>query len=559
MTVTAGPIAGDRAELPVVVIGGGPVGLALAMELHHHGIGCAVIEPRTAVSAVRPRAKTTSARTMELFRRWGFAERVRSRAPIPVSWSSDVVFCTTAAGAEVTRFTGTLGLDLAGDDLVAEPGQQVGQPVVEQALRDALAGMKDVRLLFGSRAIGVHQDPGGVTVQAEDAEGAVFSIRARYAVGADGARSVVRAAAGAVYEGGNAGRPNLSIVFRSSGLGTLISDRAVHRWVLNPAAPGVVGPMDLGDVWWAIATGRPDDDGDADPAAIVRAMVGADIDVEVLGTDPWQARSLLATAYRRGRLLLAGDAAHQNPPWGGHGFNTGVGDAVNLGWKLAAVLQGWAPPELLDTYEAERRPVAADTIRIAAENARTLATELASDALMGGPEAFAAARPAAAETVQRMKHIEFHCLGLVLGYGYGPRAAEQTTDGSDFRPVAAAGNRLPHHWLAPGDSLYDHLGAGFTVLGPDQDVAALVAAAERRGVPICSLGAGLVDTRARYGADVVLVRPDQHVAWLGGRLFAPGAEAVLDAVLRRGLLTRPQAGSPSPDQINEELSDERLH
>ncbi len=142
MTVTApGPIEGNRPDLPVVVIGGGPAGLALAMELHHHGVGCTVIEPRPSVSVVRPRAKTTSARTMELFRRWGFAERICSRAPIPVSWSSDVVFCTTAAGAEVSRFTGTLGLDLAGDDLAAEPGQQVGQPVVEQALRDALAGL----------------------------------------------------------------------------------------------------------------------------------------------------------------------------------------------------------------------------------------------------------------------------------------------------------------------------------------------------------------------------------------------------------------------------------
>ena len=273
----------------------------------------------------------------------GFGEQIRSRASIPASWSSDVVFCTTATGAEVTRFTGTLGLGLAGDDLVAEPGQQVGQPVVEQALRDALGCAGDVRLLFGSRAVGVEQDADGVTVRACDASGLPSTIRAHYAVGADGAHSIVRPAIGAVYEGGNAGRPNLSIVFRSAGLGGLIRDRAVHRWVLNPAAPGVVGPMDLRDTWWAIATGRPDDDHDADPVAIVRALAGADIDVEVLGTDPWQARSLLATAYRRDRLLLAGDAAHQNPPWGGHGFNTGVGDAVNLGWKLAAVLRGWAP------------------------------------------------------------------------------------------------------------------------------------------------------------------------------------------------------------------------
>jgi 2-polyprenyl-6-methoxyphenol hydroxylase-like FAD-dependent oxidoreductase len=531
-----GPVMSDGTALPVVVIGGGPVGLSLAMELRYHGVGCAVIEPRTSVSAVRPRAKTTSARTMELFRRWGFAERIRSRAPIPVSWSSDVVFCTAAAGAEVTRFTGTLGLGLAGDDLVAEPGQQVGQPVVEQALRDALAEAGDARLLFGYRAIGVDQDADGVSVRVQDADGAVSTVRARYAVGADGAHSVVRPAAGAVYEGGNAGRPNLSVVFRSRGLGALIAGRAVHRWVLNPAAPGVVGPLDLGDTWWAIATGRPDDDRDADPVAIVRALAGADIDVEVLGTDPWQARSLLATAYRRGRLLLAGDAAHQNPPWGGHGFNTGVGDAVNLGWKLAAVLQGWAPAELLDSYEAERRPVAADTIRIASENALTVSTDLASAALMGGPQEFAAARPAAAETVQRTKRIEFHCLGLVLGYGYGSHALVQTSDGSDYRPVAAAGNRLPHHWLAPGDSLYDHLGSGFAVLGDLAGAGQLVAAAERRGVPVRRLDAGLVDARLRYGADVVLVRPDQHIAWLGGSLTTAGADAVLDAVLRHGLL-----------------------
>jgi hypothetical protein len=213
-----------------------------------------------------------------------------------------------------------------------------------------------------------------------------------------------------------------------------------------------------------------------------------------------------------------------------------VGDAVNLGWKLAAVLRGWAPAGLLDTYEAERRPVAAETIRIAGENARTLATELSSESLMGDVAAFSAARPAAAETVQRTKRIEFHCLGLVLGYGYGPRAAEQTTDGSDFRPVAAAGNRLPHHWITPGDSLYDHLGSGFSVLGADEAAAELLASARRRGVPVRRVGAGLVDARTRYGADVVLVRPDQHIAWLGGGLDAPRADAVLDAVLRRGLL-----------------------
>lgn len=540
MTATsAGSIEKNDTVVPVVVVGGGPVGLALAMELHHQGVACAVIEPRLEVSALRPRAKTTSARSMELFRRWGLADRLRANAPIPLDWSSDVVFCTTAAGAEITRFTGTLGLDLADDDLVAEAGQQVGQPVVEQTLRDALASAEDVALLFGRRAIGMVQEDEGVTVQVEDAEGTTATVRARYVVGADGARSLVRAVAGATYEGGNAGRPNLSIVFSSKQLGALISDRAVHRWVLNPAAPGVVGPLNLGDVWWAIATGRPEEDSDADPVAMVRAMVGAPIDVEVLGTDPWQARSLLATTYRKDRLLLVGDAAHQNPPWGGHGFNTGVGDAVNLGWKLAAVLHGWAPAELLDTYQTERRPVAAETIRVAAQNAKTLSTELASPDLFGTAEDFAAARTAAAETVQRTKHGEFHCLGLVLGYGYGSHAAEQCDDDSYYRPVAAAGNRLPHHWLTPGDSLYDHLGTGFTVVGADTDTAPIDIAAKRRGVPLVRIGRELIDSRKRYRADVLLIRPDQHIAWLGDAPTQGEAEAILDSVLRLGLLEQP--------------------
>ena len=538
-------MARPEQHVPVVVVGGGPVGLSLAVELRLHGVACTVVEPRREVSAVRPRAKTTSARTMELFRRWGLADRVRARAPIPTTWSSDVVFCASGVGPEITRFTGTLGLTLAGDDLAAEPGQQVGQPVVEQVLREALAGDPGATVLLGSRAVDVQQDADGVTVRVRDDGGEVSTVRADYAVGADGARSVVRTAMGVGYEGGDAGRPNLSVVFRSRALGTLVTDRALHRWVLDPGFPGVVGPYDLDETWWAIATGRPADDSAVDPAALVRGMVGAEIDVEVLGTDPWQARSLLATSYRAGRLFLAGDAAHQNPPWGGHGFNTGVGDAVNLGWKLAAVLRGQAPEPLLDTYESERRPVAARTIAIAADNTKVLATELASPGLRAGGEQFEPARAAAAEVVQRTKRVEFHCLGLVLGYGYGTGAAAQTSDGTDYRPVAAAGNRLPHHWLGPGDSLYDHLGAGFAVLGASEDVAALLAAAAERGLPVRAVGPDVVDPAARFGAEVVLVRPDQHVAWLGDRPDAGRAAAVLERVLTDGLLEAAPVGLPA--------------
>ncbi len=502
----------------VLVVGGGPVGLATAMELACHGIGCVVVEPRTTVSALRPRAKTTSARTMELFRRWGLADEIRKRAPIPVAWSSDIAFCTTATGQEIARLTGVLGLDLGDSELSAEAGQQIAQPLVEQALRDALADSPHVRLLFGREVLSLQLADDHATATLDDGG----SVTAEYVIGADGARSVVRRTMGATYQGGNAGRPNLSVVFRSRGLAEhLVGAPALHYWVLDPAAPGVVGPLDLADTWWAIATGRPDDDGDADPVAIVRGLIGHDVPVDVLGIDPWQARALLVDTYRVGRLFLVGDAAHQNPPWGGHGFNTGVGDAVNLGWKLAAVLRGWAPAQLLDSYESERRPIAERTIAIAAANAAALPTDLASAAARNDPPALAAL----ARRVRAAKNLEFYCLGLVLGYGYGPGAGTQTTDGTDFTPRAVPGNRLPHRWIRPGRSLYDVLGPGFTLLGDLTRAGPLVERATARGVPITSVPD--VGGSEGVGAALVLVRPDQHIAWLGDDVSADAADGVL--------------------------------
>jgi hypothetical protein len=227
-------------------------------------------------------------------------------------------------------------------------------------------------------------------------------------------------------------------------------------------------------------------------------------------------------------MFIAGDAAHQNPPYGGHGFNTGIGDSVNLGWKLAAVLHGWAPPTLLDSYEAERRPVAADTIAEAARNMATLGPELADPRLMGSGAEFTAARPGARAVIERAKDREFHGLDLVLGYTYA---------GS---PIVAggAGERLPHRWLGPGDSLYDHLGPEFTLIrsGAARDDG-LVKAAEAAGSPLTVLDLdGPREARrpgwaGHPGGELVLVRPDQHVSWRGSTADDP------DAVIRRAVLS----------------------
>lgn len=517
---------------PVLVLGGGPSGLATAIELSMHDVEVVVVEPRTSVRHGRPRAKTTSARTMELFRRWGVAQHVREAAALPLGWSDTVTFCSTVTGHRVTSFTGCFGLDLAGSELVAEAGQQVTQPVIEDVLRAEVQRRASVELMLGWRGVGLEERDDHVLTTIESETGERRVIEASYVVGAEGAGSIVRPAMGARYEGAPGGRPNLNITFRSRLLAELIPhDPSIHFWVLDPASPGVVGPLDLEGTWWAISTGTASVADEVEAAAIVRRLVGTDdVDVEVLATDPWQARMLLADIYRRDRLFLVGDAAHQNPPWGGHGFNTGVGDAMNLGWKLAAVVNRWAPQELLDTYGSERRPIARQTIDVAAGNMGSLSVDLADPALMAqGPE-FEEARTRAAAVISRTKDAEFHSLGLVLGYGYTAAARRQAPSLAEYQPLAEQGNRLPHRWLANGESLFDRLGPGLTLFGPLEDSGAMVEAASSRGVPLTLVDSSTDDLAQHLGARFVLVRPDQHIAWTGQRL--PDAEVVLDRALR---------------------------
>ena len=376
----------------------------------------------------------------------------------------------------------------------------------------------------------------------EDAAGALSTVTCDYLIGADGSRSVVRAALGAHYVGAAAGRPNVNITFRSAQLGALLPQRpAVHHWVLNPEFPGVIGPLALDGTWWAIATGTETIADEAEAAALVRGLAGADIDVEILATDPWQARMLLTDSYGSGRAYLVGDAAHQNPPWGGHGFNTGVGDAVNLAWKLAAVLSGWAPAELLDSYEDERMPVARQTIDLAATNMRALSIDLTSPELVAEGAAGERARARAAGPIRAAKRAEFYSLGLVLGYGYGSDAGDQTPSGDVYRPILAAGNRLPHSRNAAGTSLYDILGPELTLIGSRSEAWATAAA--RRAIPLTCVDPATEGFGAIDGDRIVLVRPDQHVAWVGSAFADP--DVVLDSALR-GFVSRSSATSPTP-------------
>jgi 2-polyprenyl-6-methoxyphenol hydroxylase-like FAD-dependent oxidoreductase len=492
----------------VVVAGGGPVGLAAAIELGRRGIRCVVIEPRADVSRARPRCKTINVRTMHHLRRWGIAGELRERAPLPVAWSQDIVFCTSLAGRELSRFTGVLGLAPDGDRF-PELGQQAPQYVLEELLRDVVTELPACTLVTGAALVDVEQDDAEVRVTVADADGRRSVLAAEYLLGCDGPRSMTRERIGAGYVGDHALRPNYGMVFRAPGLWEHVRHGpAVHYWIINPAAPALVGPIDRTGTWWIIAFGVDRETGERDALQIIDAAAGTSAGATVSSTDPWTARMQIVDRMRAGRVFLAGDAAHLNPPFGGHGLNTGLGDAVDLGWKLAAVLDGWGGPGLLDSYELERRPVQEQVLREATANMRVTSAELLADNLDDDDAAGAAARLAAGTRIQETKRREFHSLDLVLG---------ARIDGSPLiagDPVTnQPGALLRHAWLDGGNSVYDELGTGFTlVAGPRADGHGRIEQAARsRGVPLKVLDLDLA------GPALVLVRPDQFVAWTGDR------------------------------------------
>jgi hypothetical protein len=369
--------------------------------------------------------------------------------------------------------------------------------------------------------------------------GQAATVHARYLVGADGARSTVREKLGIRMEGRSPLSHHHNIIFRARSLAQRhLLGPAVMYWLVNAEVPSVVAPLDTGDRW---TFGCPKlGERDSDPAALIRATLALDIDVEILSRDEWTAHQLIATHYRNGRAFLAGDACHLHPPFGGHGMNMGIGDAVDLGWKLGAVLNGWGGHALLDSYEIERRPVHRRVVDEAVVNLGYSSQKLALDGIEDDGPAGDAVRAEAAAQILATKRREFDSLGVVLGCAYGdspvlspeagpPRIQESTA----FVPDARPGSRAPHVWLAAGTgrgaSLFDHFAtATLTLLvtgGAEHDGSASIRdAAAAAGVPLNVIAPGSAALDALYEAKYVLIRPDQHIAWRGNE---PGEAAAM--------------------------------
>ena len=522
----------DNDRYEVLIVGAGPVGLAAAIELGLRNIRCLVIERHDRVG-YSPRAKTTNVRTREHLRRWGIADALREASPMSPDYPSDIVFATRMNGPQLARFTNALNGNRARNNLYSEEAQWVPQYVLEEVLRARAGALPSITVVFNMELTGFSESTGGDTSQIRDTRrGGLQQVTSDYLIGADGARSGVREKIGASMTGEGAFSRNYSIIFRAPHLATSHRHgRAIMYWMINEDVPSLLGPMEENGLWFFMATKLANDLDPAtvDPVELIRRGTGLrDLAIEIVGTDIWVAHQLVADRYATTRVFLAGDACHLHPPFGGFGMNMGIGDAVDLGWKMAATLQGWGGADLLASYQFERRQVHERTIAEAVINYGSVGNQLVRPGLEDPGLLGEATRGEVGDIIEATKVREFKTLGIVLGSRYegSPIVVD---DGSEpppehfmlYVPSAHPGCLAPHLWLADGSSLYDHFGPGFTLLLTDDDgldAVAIGEAAKARGLPLTIIAPGDARLRDRYEARCALIRPDQHVAWRGDRL-----------------------------------------
>lgn len=527
-------------QASVAIIGGGPCGLMLANELGRRGISAILVDDKPG-TAFNPQANATQARTMEHYRRLGFSEEIRSLG-LPKDFPTDIAYYTRFARHELARFSLPSATEakkrihsLSGSWSAAELPHRISQKYVEQVLRKHAQELPGISVQFGWRMAAFEDTGDQVVIDIESIEdGRKHRIQADYMVGADGPRSMTREQLGFRYTGETGikrdfmGGRMYAVYARAPEFYNVVPHaRAWMNVCVNPERRAFMATVD-GKGEFAFHTqlkeGENEDELTQDDARrMFQAGVGADIPVEVLSHGTWTAgHSLVSNGFQKGRVFLGGDAAHLFTPTGGLGYNTAVEDAVNLGWKLAAVIKGQARPSLLDSYQAERRPLAIRNTGYARQFADSLGLFKPAPEIEDESPAGEAARREAGQHMQAHGRAEFNIPGITFGGRYDGSPAI-VSDGSSPPPdkaneyvaTACPGGRPPHMWLDETRSLYDAFGFEWTLLcmGEDNDANPFADAARQRGLDLSAIH--VPRARHLYLADFALIRPDQIVAWRG--------------------------------------------
>ena len=528
-------------DAEVLIVGGGPVGMGLAVELGQRGVRCIVVERYVTPQPI-PKGQNLTQRTMEHFHFWGAEKRLRAARTIPPEYG---IGGLTAYGT----LLGPHVHDWLQRDLVKQyyytANERLPQYATEAVLRERVAELPSVQTLYGWDAASLTQDADGATATlVERAGGAERVVRAAYVIGCDGARSRVREQAGLTQTRTDHDRMMVLLVFRSTQLHELLQRYPGKSYynVLQPALKGYwkfFGRVDLGNTWFFHAPVPPGTTADNfDFRAYLHAAVGAEFEVAFEHIGFWDLRFAIADAYRAGRMFIAGDAAHSHPPYGGYGVNSGLEDARNLGWKLAAVLQGWGDEKLLDSYDAERRPVFKSTMDdFIARSIETDRDFLDTFSPERDPAAFEAALQARAKgAVGEVHAFEPNYEGSpVISPAAGDRGVSSAKGSHRFE--ARAGHHIAPAVLGSGTNVYESLGPGFTLLAFDAQpdaVQAFRTAADELKLPLTVVEDRAEGEAARYEAALILVRPDQFVAWSNRDGQVPLQEARRLVRLARG-------------------------
>ncbi|MEM1402283.1 MAG: FAD-dependent monooxygenase [Pseudomonadota bacterium] len=550
-------------DAPIIIAGGGPVGLTLALELDYHGVDCILLE-RNETTTRHPKMDITNGRSMEFFQRLGVADLLRAKA-VPADHKYSVVWCTDLAGWELARFDypsvaqkrDQLRSENDGKSAL-EPGMRVSQILLEPVLKERLETQcSHVKVMFGWALEGFTQDEDGVDVQicASDS-GEKQTLRAQYLAGCDGAGSVARRQLGVSLD--ELEQPHLEaenmknpprrrlymIHFTSPEIDHI--ERFGRAWHLqSPAGWSVIAQDDVKTWTIHIPVAPGDNPEEWDPKEVLFAALGCEIECDVHVANPWTPRLSLAESYGNGRVWLAGDSVHQVIPTGGYGMNTGIGDAVGLGWALAAQVNGWGEPGLLHAYELERRHVA-ERNRLGSARHTNLRADIRKSydpAMNEDSDAAAAKRAEYGAFIRELGNLENEAWGIEWGYRYddSPVICAEAGDApaydwDNYVPTSWPGSRPPNIFLADGKPLFDKLGREFTLLVFDNEPSdSLTTAAADVGLPLAIVPLDNVFAATLYERKLVLLRPDHHVAWRGN--VSPDASKAREIIEKvRGVL-----------------------